>query len=58
MVNLIPAVKEGVHGKSISLHKRVLQILKNDLAVRLKYIPRTECKVTAEKGHYPENSKK
>ena len=48
---------EGLHGKPISLHKRILQILK-DLAVHLKYIRRTECKVTAGKGHYPENSKK
>ena len=53
MVNLILAVKEGVHGKPISLHKRVLQILKKDLALHLKYIHRTECKVTAGKGHCP-----
>ena len=58
MVNLIPAVKEGVHGKPISLHKRILQILKKDLAVHLKYIRRAEHKVTAGKGHYSENSKK
>ena len=56
MVNLIPVVKEGANGKPISSHKRVLQILKNNLAVHLKYTQRTECKVTAGKGHYPEKS--
>ena len=57
MVNLIPAVKEGEHGKPISLHKRVLQILKKDLAIHLKYIPRTEYKITAEKEHFLEKSR-
>ena len=56
MVNLIPVVKEGVNGKPISLHKRVLQILKNHLTVHLKCTQRTEHKVTAGKGHYPEKS--